>query len=158
MLLMDDRQNKGLPPNLAGWPTLPDEHRFLHHGLKGLHQSVSALTSEIMAKALPNSIFSRSSESHNQDKVSLGMSAAVQCHDMLEQMFNLTAMVMICLAQALDLRKVTLAGEPAKGLYELIRKDVPFVSKDIALSQPIQTFVSELKRLSLEKGEKIIKV
>ncbi|NJM10199.1 MAG: aromatic amino acid lyase [Bdellovibrionaceae bacterium] len=73
--IIDEKSNRGLPANLANWSGLAGEERHLHHGLKGLHQSVSAVTSEILARATPGGIFSRSSESHNQDKVSLGMSA-----------------------------------------------------------------------------------
>ena len=104
MMLIDEKSNRGLPPNLANWPGLPEEERYLHHGLKGLHQSVGAITSEIMARTMPNGVFSRSSESHNQDKVSLGMSAATACSDILESLFTVQALYLICLAQALDLR------------------------------------------------------
>ncbi|MEQ1878114.1 MAG: aromatic amino acid ammonia-lyase, partial [Bdellovibrionia bacterium] len=91
-LLIDEKSNRGLPANLADWPSMPESERFLHHGLKGLHQSVSAITSEIMARANPNSTHSRSSESHNQDKVSLGMSAASQTHELLESLFHVQSM------------------------------------------------------------------
>lgn len=137
MSLVDEKSNRGLPPNLAAWNTLPESERFLHHGLKGLHQAVSAITSEILARATPNSIFSRSSESHNQDKVSLGMSASVQCQSMLEPLFTISSMYLICLAQALDLRGIKLQGHDSSFLYSEIRALVPFVSHD----QPLEKYV-----------------
>jgi histidine ammonia-lyase len=157
ILLMDERQNRGLPPNLAAWDHLPENERYLHHGLKGLHQSVSAITSEIMAKATPNSIFSRSSENHNQDKVSLGLSSSTQCLDLIDQLFNLQAMVLICLAQALDLRKVNLKGAVSQSLYRKIRKHVPFVTRDQALAKQIANLVEELKNLAVTEGEHLLK-
>lgn len=137
MLVIDEKTNRGLPPNLAAWNEIPEEQRFLHHGLKGLHQATSAITSEIMARANPCSTHSRSSESHNQDKVSLGMSAAVQTSEMIEQLSTITAMYLACVAQALDLRGIKLKGARSKELYGLVRETVPFVIQDIPLDQPI---------------------
>ena len=153
MLVVDEKSNRGLPPNLADWDSIPEASRFLHHGLKGLHQSVSAITSEIMAKAIPNSIFSRSSECHNQDKVSLGMSSAVQCQAMIEQLFTIQAMVLICYTQALDFRKIQLNGTISKEMYEFVRSVVPRVKKDSSLGQQINELTQKLKNLSKNKGE-----
>ncbi len=145
MLLIDEKSNRGLTPNLADWSSMSEEERHLHHGLKGLHQSVSAITSGILAKAVPNSIFSRSSESHNQDKVSLGMTAAVQCQEMLEPLWNVQAMVLACLAQALDLRGISLKGE-SRTLYDQIRAKFPFVKRDQALGDQITGLSTALRR------------
>lgn len=150
--IIDDKSNRGLPPNLANWDGLPEHERFLHHGLKGLHQLVGAVTSEIIPKAIPNTIFSRSSESHNQDKVSLGMSAAVQCHDMCEPMFTIQAVYLICLAQALDLRGIKLRGGKSRDLYDLVRSCVPFVERDCRLDMGIQSLVDKIKKRSTEQG------
>lgn len=152
--VIDEKSNRGLPPNLAAWPQLPEGERFLHHGLKGLHQAVSALTSEVLSRTTPNGVFSRSSESHNQDKVSLGMSAAVQCQQMIEQLYTISSMTLICLAQALDLRGRKLQGKRSQELYALVRESVPFVNKDQALDQAIQALRSKLRvRAGLGAGK-----
>lgn len=153
MTLIDEKSNRGLPANLADWNSIPESERFLHHGLKGLHQATNAITSEIMARATPNGIFSRSSESHNQDKVSLGMSAAVQCSQMIEPLFTIQAMYLTCLAQALDLRKIELKGERSKFFYKLVRSVVPFVSRDQSLGAEIKALAEKLKQLAHERGE-----
>jgi histidine ammonia-lyase len=145
-LLVDEKCNRGLPPNLADWNSHADGEKHLQHGLKGLHQAANAITSEIMAKAIPNGIFSRSSESHNQDKVSLGMSAASQCSDMIEQVYTVMALHLTCLAQALDLRGITLQGETSQRIYSAIRRHVPFVSQDTALDQKLLNLTAELKQ------------
>jgi len=152
MTIIDEKSNRGLPPNLANWDEMEEDEKFLHHGLKGVHQSVSALTSEILARVLPNSIFSRSSESHNQDKVSLGMSAAVQCSQILETLFTIQSEYLICLAQALDLRKIQLKGSASRGIYEIVREAVPFVEKDKSLGAGIQKLSERLKKLAHDQG------
>jgi phenylalanine ammonia-lyase len=145
MLVIDDKTNRGLPANLAAWNKISVEERFLHHGLKGLHQAVNAITSEIMARTTPNSIFSRSSESHNQDKVSLGMSAAVSCSEMIEPLYTTMTMHLICLAQALDLRGVKLQGDLSRKYYDAIRSTIPFVDHDQALGDGIQSVKEKLQ-------------
>lgn len=150
--IIDEKSNRGLPTNLANWNGLPEEDRHLHHGLKGLHQSTSAITSEIMAMATPGGIFSRSAESHNQDKVSLGMSAGVQAANMLESLFTVFTLQSAVLAQALDLRGVKLEGSTAKTAYQLIRKHMPFVARDRALGEEIQSLRTALRERAFHVG------
>lgn len=137
MLLFDPGAGYGFPPNLANWPAMTKEERHLHHGLKGLHQATNALTSEVVQMTTASTVFSRSSESHNQDKVSLGMSAATSFAAMLDKAFTVQALSLACLAQALDLRGVTLKGDDSRRLKELVRRHVPFVAHDQSLGAPV---------------------
>ena len=72
-LLVDPRFSRGLPANLA---FENGEAAEVHHGFKGMQITASALTAEAQKLTMPASVFSRSTESHNQDKVSLGTIAA----------------------------------------------------------------------------------
>lgn len=152
MTLIDDKSNRGLGANLIHAAALPEEKRFLHHGLKGLHQAVSAITSEILQRTMPGGMFSRSSESHNQDKVSLGMSAAVQCSQMIEPLYTIAAMYLICLAQGLDLRDTRLAGSDSARVYKMVRARVALVAKDSPLGEQVAALADDLKQLASEKG------
>ncbi len=147
--IIDDKSNRGLPTNLVS-KHLPDDERNLHHGLKGLHQSVSAMTSEILQRSVPGGIFSRSAESHNQDKVSLGMSAAVQCSEMIEPLFTTMTMHSAILAQALDLRGVHLTGSQSRAQYERVRRHFPFIEKD----QPMGAFIGNLREALKDQSAK----
>jgi len=75
-LLVDARYSHGLPANLSA-ATGP--RAAINHGLKALQISVSAWTAEALKNTLPASVFSRSTECHNQDKVSMGTIAARDC-------------------------------------------------------------------------------
>jgi len=147
MLVVDDKTNRGLPPNLANWPALPPEERHLHHGLKGFHQAANAITAEVLSQTMPNSVFSRSSESHNQDKVSLGMTAAMQCTRLLDGTFSVLALVAGGLAQALDLRGITLRGERSRELYAAVRRFVPATVRDTALGAGVESMSLELRNV-----------
>ncbi len=148
MCLIDESVNRGLPPNLADWENLPEDQRFLNHGLKGLNQAMSAITSEIMAQSTPGGIFSRSSESHNQDKVSLGLSACIQTEKMFDNLFFLLAIHLVGCAQAIDLRKIELKDPELLELYNLVRTHSAKVHKDRQLDVELHKIVEGLKQLT----------
>jgi len=148
MCLIDESTNRGLPPNLANWDELPEELRFLNHGLKGLNQAMSAICSEVMAQSTPGGIFSRSSEAHNQDKVSLGLSACVQMNNMFDNLFTMTAIHLIGCAQALDLRNYQLKDPKLIEIYELVRSHSAQVTEDRSMDMDIQNLANALKNQS----------
>ena len=73
MLLVNPNSNRGLPGDLV---RNADKIKGLHHGFKAMSISSSALTAEALKATMPAASFSRSTESHNQDKVSMGTIAA----------------------------------------------------------------------------------
>ena len=75
-LLVDDKFSAGLTSGLVA--PLPDDHpdKGLHHGFKGMQRLISALTAEALQLCMPLTAFSRSTAAHNQDKVSMGATAA----------------------------------------------------------------------------------
>jgi histidine ammonia-lyase/phenylalanine ammonia-lyase len=148
-MLIDEKSNRGLPANLIDTSTLPDEYKHCHQGLKGLHQAVSAITAEILQRSIPNGIFSRSSESHNQDKVSMGMGAAMSSYHQLQATMRIMTMHLIALTQALDLRKIQLKGERARSLYNEIRNQIPVITKDTELGPQIQNLTIKFRELAL---------
>ena len=70
-LLVDDKFNRGLGENLK----LSD--KSYHHGFKAMQISLSSLSADVLMRMLPSSAFSRSTESMNQDKVSMGTTGAL---------------------------------------------------------------------------------
>lgn len=152
LMIVTEKFSRGLPANLTNAVGIPVNEHHLHHGLKGVHQTVSAITSEVIQKSIPSGIFSRSSESHNQDKVSLGMSAAMTCASMLDGVYKIVAMQFVCLAQGLDLKKINLQGSESKAMYALIREQVQFLDKDRSLGEEIFQLTEKLKQLSLRKA------
>jgi histidine ammonia-lyase len=95
-LLVDSRYNHGLPANLSG-ATGP--RAAINHGLKALQISASAWTAEALKLTMPASVFSRSTECHNQDKVSMGTIAARDCLRVLELTEQVVAALLITVRQ-----------------------------------------------------------
>jgi histidine ammonia-lyase len=79
--------------------------RPINHGLKALQISVSAWTAEALKQTMPASVFSRSTECHNQDKVSMGTIAARDCLRVLELTEQVAAAMLIAARQAMALRR-----------------------------------------------------
>ena len=91
----------GLPANLVAREG--DAH-VVHHGFKAMQITASALTAEALKLTMPASVFSRSTESHNQDKVSMGSIAARDCQRVLELTETVAIVELLALCQAVDLR------------------------------------------------------
>jgi histidine ammonia-lyase len=100
-LLVDSRYNSGLPANLSG---MQGPRAAINHGLKALQISVSAWTAEALKLTMPASVFSRSTECHNQDKVSMGTIAARDCLRVLELTEQVVAALLIAVRQGVWLR------------------------------------------------------
>ena len=101
-LLVDDKFNHGLPRNLSG----SDAARAtINHGFKAVHIGASAWTAEALKLTMPASVFSRSTESHNQDKVSMGTIAARDCLRVLTLTEQVAAAHVLATVQAVTLRQ-----------------------------------------------------
>jgi phenylalanine ammonia-lyase len=130
-LLVDDKFNHGLPPNLV-------REAGLNSGMKGMQLSVTSLACAIRQMAGPSLIHSLSTEQYNQDVVSLGMHAAVTALDALECLRNETAMVLLAAVQAGELRGgVERMGAGTRKIYEAARGVAAFLDKDRPLEEDI---------------------
>jgi len=121
-LLCDPGTSAGLPANLVA---APEPERVAHHGFKAMQITASALTAEALKLTLPASAFSRSTESHNQDKVSMGTIAARDCLRVLELGETVAAVHTLALCQAVDLREGDADALRSLALRDAVRKAVP---------------------------------
>ncbi|MGW3950957.1 HAL/PAL/TAL family ammonia-lyase [Streptomyces sp. NPDC004752] len=127
-LLVDPKFSAGLPANLVP-PSLSGE-AGLHHGFKGMQIAASAITAEALKTAGPASVFSRSTEAHNQDKVSMGTIAARDARTINELTGQVAAIALLAGAQALDLRGAEHAAPAVRRVHRLLRAHVPFTDGD----------------------------
>jgi histidine ammonia-lyase len=133
-LLVDTRYSNGLPQNLSG-STGPRAN--INHGLKAVQIASSAWTAEALKLTMPASVFSRSTECHNQDKVSMGTIAARDALRVLELSEQVAAASLIATTQALRLRQresTSLGiGAPVVKFMAEIGELVPFIGDDMPL-------------------------
>ncbi len=103
MALMTDRNsNNGLPANLSG---SKGANAAINHGFKAIQIGVSAWTAEALKLTMPASVFSRSTECHNQDKVSMGTISARDCLRVIELTQQVCAATILACVQGIELRK-----------------------------------------------------
>jgi histidine ammonia-lyase len=100
-LMVDPHVNRGLPADLVR--ATGDELMF-NHGFKAMSIASSALTAEALKATMPASSFSRSTESHNQDKVSMGTIGARDADRVCELTERVVAIHLLAAAQACDIR------------------------------------------------------
>lgn len=100
-LLVDPKTNRGLPANLSG---AKGKEAAINHGFKAVQIGVSSWTAEALKNTMPAGSFSRSTECHNQDKVSMGTIAARDALRILELTEQCAAALLYASSQAFLLR------------------------------------------------------
>jgi histidine ammonia-lyase len=100
-LMVDPHVNRGLPADLVR--SAQDEMLY-NHGFKAMSIASSALAAEALKATMPASSFSRSTESHNQDKVSMGTIGARDAARICELVEKVTAIHLLAAAQACEIR------------------------------------------------------
>jgi histidine ammonia-lyase len=132
--MLDPKFNHGLPANLSGatGPQVP-----LNHGFKALQIAVSAWTAEALKLTMPASVFSRSTECHNQDKVSMGTIAARDCLRILELTEQVAAALLFAVTQGIELRQPANLSESVKHTLEQFREQFEFLTTDRALDKEL---------------------
>jgi histidine ammonia-lyase len=146
-LLCDERTSGGLPSNLVSTSAGPS-----HHGFKAMQITSSALCAEALKLTMPASVFSRSTENHNQDKVSMGTIAARDCLRILELTETVAAIHTLALCQAVDLRRPESCGHRARKLHATVRNIVPTNDCDRRMDLDIVSILEHYRQQLLPLG------
>jgi histidine ammonia-lyase/phenylalanine ammonia-lyase len=136
-LVVDEKFNNGLPPNLISPVTSDSEEAGLHHGFKGMQIAASSLVAEALKNTMPATSFSRSTEAHNQDKVSMGTIAARDARTVVVLTQQVTAIHLLALVQAADLRGDDCLNPSMRAAHSLVREVSPYVDGDRPLRDDI---------------------
>ncbi|WP_339779663.1 aromatic amino acid ammonia-lyase [uncultured Thalassospira sp.] len=147
-LMVDTKFNHGLPSNLSG--SAP-ERASINHGLKAVQIGVSAWTAEALKNTMPASVFSRSTECHNQDKVSMGTIAARDCLRVLQLTEQVASALLITVRQAVILRLQqgsidrTQLGEDVSAFLDDLGNDIAFIDEDRPLEGTLRQLIERIQ-------------
>ncbi|RTE86604.1 MULTISPECIES: histidine ammonia-lyase [Gammaproteobacteria] len=142
-LLFDPKVNNGLPKNLSA---APKNKIASHHGFKAVHIGCSAWTAEALKLTMPASVFSRSTESHNQDKVSMGTIASRDAIRVLELTEQVAVATMLAAHQACWLRQHKLkeqlvSTDSLKSFNSYISENFEIVVEDRRLDNDLNSWL-----------------
>jgi histidine ammonia-lyase len=128
VLLMHSTPTSGIPENLIRVEG-PTKHS--HHGFKAVEILASSLIAEALKHSAPASVFSRSTEGHNQDKVPMGPIAAKDLRAIQSLADHMLAISMLAAAQATDAtNRASELPAPLHALYAAIRETCAATTED----------------------------
>jgi len=139
-LLVDYKFNRGLGENLKL------SHEPFYHGFKAMQITISSLSADVMKNTTAASIFSRPTESLNQDKVSMGTTAANDFSKMIPDMYHMLSIAFIGMAQAIDIRNKELVSPYLKNIYDLVREVVKPLYEDRRMDIDIEAIYKLLEK------------
>jgi histidine ammonia-lyase len=145
-VMVDVKFNRGLPPNLSG----SAQSYAFNHGFKAVQIGASAWTAEALKNTMPVSVFSRSTECHNQDKVSMGTIAARDCIRIIELTEQVAAACLLASAQALQIRllKQEIAETNMKGIkmtFDQVFSYYQFLEDDRPLEKDLRKTLEQMR-------------
>lgn len=127
-LLVDRHENLGLPETLVPYGGC---------GVKGLQMTCSALTALTIQRAAPDAVLSRSTECANQDKVSMGLNAAVNASESVGYLAHAVAAELIALSNAAAQRDESLISPAGRAFLGGIRALSPVLTEDRRLDADV---------------------
>ncbi len=134
-LMLDTRYNDGLPDTLVSYPG---------QGIKGTQITASALTALTVQRAAPDSVLSRPTEVGNQDKVSMGLNAAVNAAESVGLLQRVLAAHLIALSNAAALRGEDGFSPAGRVLLARVRERSAPLSADRRLDEDLELICEEL--------------
>lgn len=147
-LVMDQKFNNGLPANLSG---AMGKRKAINHGFKAVQIGVSAWTAEALKNTMPASVFSRSTECHNQDKVSMGTISARDCIRVLQLTEQVAAAALLAMSQGIRLRIAQQELVPSSITPSLgktlaqVEEDFELLTEDRPLEQTLRSTVDKIQ-------------
>lgn len=138
--LFHDRINGILPPFL-NMGTLG-----LNYGMQACQFTATSTTAECQTLAMPNYVHSIPNNNDNQDIVSMGTNSAELCKQVIENAYQVLAILYMALAQATDCLGIRDRLAPAtRAEYDAIRSKTPTIIEDTPFYEDIENVITYLK-------------
>lgn len=135
---MDKSNSNGLPPFLCA------KNAGLQFGLMGGQFMSCSLTAENRSLCTPISIQTLTSTGDFQDIVSMGLIAVRRSREIFANTVKIISFELLCASQAVDLREKGNLAESTQILYKTVRDRVPFITKDISITNYIENLCQVL--------------
>jgi histidine ammonia-lyase len=159
--ISERRIEKMMNPVFSDLPHFLTKNSGLNSGLMIAHVTVAALVSENKIYCHPASVDSVPTSTDKEDHVSMGITAGLKLHTILENLETTLAIEFLCNTQALEFLRPLTSNKAIEAVYTLIRKYVPPIEEDRVFAydiEKIRNLVRDddiLKVLKTEIGELI---
>ncbi|MFE9388586.1 phenylalanine aminomutase (D-beta-phenylalanine forming) [Streptomyces sp. NPDC006784] len=135
---LDKSNSNGLPAFLCR------EDPGLRLGLMGGQFMTASLTAETRTLTVPMSVQSLTTTADFQDIVSFGFVAARRAREVVANTAYVVAFELLCACQAVDIRGAEGLSSWTRPLYERTRAIVPFLDRDVTLTDYVEQLAAEL--------------
>jgi histidine ammonia-lyase len=136
--LVNPDANEDLPPFLSSHPGVAS-------GFMMMQIVAASLLNEAKVLAHPASIDNTPTDGGKEDHVSMGMTAATKLRSIVDLAEMITAIELITAAEGLEYRAPLRPGRGVKQVYETIRRRVPRLTSDRAMSGEIEMVVHAIR-------------
>ena len=138
--LLHDRINNILPPFLN--PGVPG----LNYGMQACQFTATSTTAECQTLAMPNYVHSIPNNNDNQDIVSMGTNTALLTRRVIDNGYQVMAILMMALAQATDILGIRQHLAPATAaMHGSIRLLTPTITDDTPFHHDIEAVINHLR-------------
>src|SRR6266481_2135745 len=143
--LVNPDKSEGLPAFLARKPGVES-------GFMVVHVAAASLLNEARVFAHPASIDNITTSGGKEDHVSMGMTAALKLRAIVDLAENLLAIELLAAAEGLEHRRPLKAGRGVERAFAAVRKIVPPLTEDRALSGDIARVAEAIRRGDFDSG------
>lgn len=129
-------------------PAFLTENGGLNSGLMITQYTAAALATENKILAHPASVDTIPTSANVEDHVSMGCTAALKVHDVIDNVEHILTIELMDAAQGIDFRRkymesASRLGQGTQPVYDLIREQVPFIEEDTVL----YSYIEAVKKL-----------
>ncbi len=136
--LINPDLNEGLPPFLTPHPGTAS-------GYMVAQITAVALINEMKVLSHPASVDNMPTSGGKEDHVSMGMTAATKLRSIVDNAEHVIAIELLSAAEGLEYRAPLQPGRGVKRAYDIVRKHVPRLTRDRALSGDIQAIAKAIR-------------
>lgn len=136
--------------NARTLPAFLTENGGLNSGFMIVQYTAAALCAENKILAHPASVDTIPSSANVEDHVSMGVTSVLKLRQIAENVETILALELFAAAQGIDFRKKKIGadkklGAGTRGIYEEIRRRIPFIEQDVYLKKHIEAMLEIVK-------------
>jgi histidine ammonia-lyase len=155
LMSMSERRTDRLvnPDKSEGLPAFLAQRPGVESGFMIAHVAAASLVNEARVLAHPASVDNITTSGGKEDHVSMGMTSALKLRSIVDLAENLLAIELLAAAQGLEHRRPLKAGRGVERAFAAVRKVVPPLTKDRALSGDIARVAEAIRRGDFDRDE-----